>query len=126
MQEALFTMARLEDFVPSDHPLRPIRAIVNTALGGLNDLFNEMSTVSGRASIAPEKLMRSPAATGLLFDSKRAAAHGAGSLQPAVPVVRGPGDLGSGLGSLDVREEPRPADRARSGRDVLRRGDGAG
>lgn len=57
-QEALFTIARLEDFVPSDHPLRPIRAIVNTALGGLNDLFNEMSADSGRASIAPEKLMR--------------------------------------------------------------------
>jgi hypothetical protein len=25
MQEALFTMAKLEDFVPADHPLRPIR-----------------------------------------------------------------------------------------------------
>ena len=58
MQEALFTMAKLEDFVPLDHPLRPIQKIVNTALSGLNDLFNEMYAGSGRASIAPEKLMR--------------------------------------------------------------------
>lgn len=58
MQEALFTMAKLEDFVPADHPLRPIRHLVNTALGGLNDLFNRMYPDTGRASIAPEKLMR--------------------------------------------------------------------
>ncbi len=32
MQEALFTMMKREDFVPSDHPLRPIREIVNKAL----------------------------------------------------------------------------------------------
>jgi transposase len=58
MQETLFTMAKLDDFVPSDHPLRPIQGIVNTALVGLNDLFNDMYADSGRASVAPEKLMR--------------------------------------------------------------------
>ena len=58
MQEALFTVAKLEDFVPADHPLRPIRTIVNTALTELNDLFNEMYAGTGRASVAPEKLMR--------------------------------------------------------------------
>src|SRR6266404_1512937 len=58
IQEALFTLAKLEDFVPADHPLRPIRALVNTALGALNDLFNQMYPGTGRASIAPEKLMR--------------------------------------------------------------------
>ncbi|MET4323525.1 hypothetical protein ABIC02_007315 [Bradyrhizobium sp. RT5a] len=30
--EQLFAMKRLEDFVPADHPLRPIRLIVNEAL----------------------------------------------------------------------------------------------
>ena len=30
--ESLFTMRRLEDFVPASHPLRPIRAMVNEAL----------------------------------------------------------------------------------------------
>jgi transposase len=58
MQEALFTVAKLEDFVPTDHPLRPIRLLVNEALGRLNGLFNTLYADSGRASIAPEKLLR--------------------------------------------------------------------
>ena len=58
MQEALFTMSRLEDFVPSDHPLRAIQGLVNEALTRLNGLFNEIYADTGRASIAPEKLMR--------------------------------------------------------------------
>lgn len=31
MQESLFTVAKLEDFVPEDHPLRPIRSLFNEA-----------------------------------------------------------------------------------------------
>lgn len=58
MQESLFMMAKLEDFVPADHPLRPIQGLVNEALGRLNGLFNEIYADTGRASIAPEKLMR--------------------------------------------------------------------
>lgn len=58
MQESLFTVAKLEDFVPSDHPLRAIGVLVNEALGRLNGLFNEIYADTGRASIAPEKLMR--------------------------------------------------------------------
>jgi transposase len=58
MQESLFTVAKLEDFVPADHPLRPIRLLVNEALGRLNGLFNLIYADSGRASIAPEKLLR--------------------------------------------------------------------
>ncbi len=58
MQEPLFTMSKLEDFVPADHPLRPIRVLVNEALARLNDLFNEIYADGGRPSIPPEKLMR--------------------------------------------------------------------
>ncbi len=58
MQEALFTMSKLEDFVPADHPLRSIRLLVNEALLRLNELFNEIYADTGRESIAPEKLMR--------------------------------------------------------------------
>jgi transposase len=58
MQEALFTVAKLDDFVPADHPLRAIRSLVNEALAGLNSLFNTIYADSGRASIAPEKLLR--------------------------------------------------------------------
>ena len=58
LQEGLFTLAKLDDFVPADHPLRAIRELVNEALGGLNELFNSIYADSGRASIAPEKLLR--------------------------------------------------------------------
>jgi transposase len=58
MQESLFTVAKLEDFVPEDHPLRAIRELVNKALEGLNGLFNEIYADHGRPSIPPEKLMR--------------------------------------------------------------------
>jgi len=49
---------QLEDFVPADHPLRAIRDLVNQALGRLNGLFNLIYADTGRASIAPEKLLR--------------------------------------------------------------------
>lgn len=38
MQEGLFTLAKLDDFVPANHPLRAIRVLVNEALLGLNEL----------------------------------------------------------------------------------------
>jgi transposase len=58
MQEGLFTLAKLDDFVEADHPLRAIRVLVNGALIGLNDLFNSIYADRGRASIPPEKLLR--------------------------------------------------------------------
>ncbi|AGK50226.1 MULTISPECIES: IS5 family transposase [Burkholderia] len=58
MQEPLFTTVKLEDFVPADHPLRPVRQLVNEALKQLNGLFSVIYADSGRASIAPEKLLR--------------------------------------------------------------------
>ena len=58
MQEALFTVAKLEDFVPADHPLRPTRDLVNQALIRLSGLFGTIYADTGRASIAPEKLLR--------------------------------------------------------------------
>ena len=57
-QEALFSTIRLEDFVPSDHPLRSIREIFNDSLKRLNWLFEEAYSPLGKASIAPEKLVR--------------------------------------------------------------------
>jgi transposase len=58
MQESLFMVAKLEDFVPADHPLRAIRDLVNEALTGLNGLLNEIYADHGRPSIPPEKLIR--------------------------------------------------------------------
>ena len=53
----LFTLAKLDDVVPADHPLRAIRLAANEALTGLNGRFNTIYADSGRASIAPEKLL---------------------------------------------------------------------
>jgi transposase len=57
MQEPMFSTITLEDFVPADHPLRPIRLLVYDALKRLNGLFNVIYAGTGRASIAPEKLL---------------------------------------------------------------------
>jgi transposase len=59
--ESLFTMRRLDDFVPTDHPLRPVRTMVNAALKKLEPLLSSMyaaESKGGRPSIAPEKLLR--------------------------------------------------------------------
>jgi len=51
--ESLFTMRRLDNFVPKSHPLRPIRAMVNQALAKMDRLFGsvapwQMSSTEGR------------------------------------------------------------------------------
>jgi len=59
--ESLFTAVKLEDFVPANHPLRPIRTWVNDALAKMDAKFSAMYEADikgGRPSIAPEKLMR--------------------------------------------------------------------
>lgn len=59
--ESLFTLRKLEDFVPADHPLRAIRQMVNAALVKMDVLFSgmyEADIKGGRPSIAPEKLLR--------------------------------------------------------------------
>lgn len=40
--ESLFTTVRLENFVPADHPLRPIRQWVNDALVKMDARFSAM------------------------------------------------------------------------------------
>ncbi|WP_011295755.1 IS5-like element ISRme16 family transposase [Cupriavidus necator] len=59
--ESLFTMRRLDDFVPKAHPLRSIRTMVNQALVKMDRLFAQMyepDIKGGQPSIAPEKLLR--------------------------------------------------------------------
>ncbi len=59
--ESLFTLRKLEDFIPADHPLRAIRQMVNAALVKMDALFSRMYEADikgGRPSIAPEKLLR--------------------------------------------------------------------
>jgi transposase len=57
-QENMFTYVTLGDLVPAEHPLRPIREILNTALREMDELFAKMYSEFGRESIAPEQLLR--------------------------------------------------------------------
>jgi transposase len=54
----LFSYVSCEARVPADHPLRPVRAIVDEALEVLSADFERLYSKLGRPSIAPEKLLR--------------------------------------------------------------------
>jgi transposase len=56
--EALFSYLSCEARVPPDHPLRPVRKIVDQALRALSAEFEKLYAKSGRPSIPPEKLLR--------------------------------------------------------------------
>ena len=55
---ALFSYLSPEAMVPKDHPLRAIRPLVNAALARLSPDFTRLYAPTGRALIAPEKLLR--------------------------------------------------------------------
>ena len=57
-QESLFTTIQLESFVPSDHPLRPVKALLDEAMVNMNWLFESIYSDTGRESIPPERLIR--------------------------------------------------------------------
>jgi transposase len=54
----LFSYVDLEDRVPSDHPLRLIRIIVNDVLAALSSECSAIYSVMGRPGIPPERLLR--------------------------------------------------------------------
>jgi len=54
----LFSYVSAEARVPADHPLRPVRAIVDEVLRRLSPEFDRLYIRWGRPSIAPEKLLR--------------------------------------------------------------------
>lgn len=57
-QGAMFSYVSLEQRVPENHPLRPIRAMVDQALTELSEAFEFLYSRVGRPSIPPEKLLR--------------------------------------------------------------------
>src|SRR5580765_1413466 len=54
----LFSYVSPEQRVPADHPMRPIRRIVDATLGRLSPRFDAIYTEFGRPSIPPEQLLR--------------------------------------------------------------------
>lgn len=56
--DALFIYISPESFVPKDHPLRPIRQMIDTALENMSSVFCQMYSHTGRPSIPPEQLLK--------------------------------------------------------------------
>jgi transposase len=56
--DGLFSYVRLERRIPDDHPLRPIRRLVDVVLERMNGRFDALYSGTGRPSIAPEMLLR--------------------------------------------------------------------
>lgn len=56
--EGLFSYVRLEERVPRDHPLRPIKVLADGALDAMNERFEALYSGMGRPSIPPEMLLR--------------------------------------------------------------------
>lgn len=57
-QDAMFSYVSPDRRVPADHPLRPIRRMVDQVLKDLSSRFDTLYSSTGRPSIAPEKLLR--------------------------------------------------------------------
>jgi transposase len=57
-QGSLYSYVDLEARVPSDHPLRPVRAMVDEALEEISPRFAAIYADVGRPSIPPERLLR--------------------------------------------------------------------
>jgi transposase len=57
-QSVMFSYVSLEERVPADHPLRPIREMTNRALTRLSGRFSRLYAETGRPSIPPEHLVR--------------------------------------------------------------------
>jgi transposase len=57
-QSSMFSYLSPEERVPANHPLRPIRRMVDDALKALSPSFSRLYSAFGRPSIPPEKLLR--------------------------------------------------------------------
>jgi transposase len=56
--DAMFSYVSPEQRVPSDHPLRAIRLLVDEILGDMSREFDKLYATIGRPSIPPERLLR--------------------------------------------------------------------
>lgn len=57
-QQPMFSYVSLESRIPEDHPLRPVRRMVDRVLAEMSEEFAAMYSGVGRPSIAPERLLR--------------------------------------------------------------------
>ena len=92
LQGGIFSYVSLESRIPEDHPLRAIRRLVDAALEQLSRRFDGIYAKGvGRPSVPPEQLLRALLLQVLYTIRSEAPADRADRLQPALPLVRGPG-----------------------------------
>src|ERR1044071_4147522 len=58
LQESMFSYIGAEKRVPKEHPLRPLKKMVDEILMGMSGDFDQMYSEVGRASVPPEQLLR--------------------------------------------------------------------
>ena len=55
----MLALISIECRIPTDHPLRRIKAMADQELLGLSGVFDRMYSKVGRPSVAPEKILQS-------------------------------------------------------------------
>src|SRR5712692_2298628 len=87
-QAGMWSYIAPEQRVPPDHPLRPIRAMVDTILAELSPAFAPLYSPVGRPSIPPEKLLRALLLQVLYSTRSERLLMEQTGLQPALSLVR--------------------------------------
>lgn len=57
-QQGVFSYVSLEERVPAEHPLRPVRKIIDEIFRTMSKQFDGLYSATGRPSIPPERLLR--------------------------------------------------------------------
>jgi hypothetical protein len=57
-QSSMFCLKSPETMVPTNHPLRKVKKLVDVVLAELSPAFDEMYAENGRPSIPPERLLK--------------------------------------------------------------------
>jgi len=57
-QQKMFFYIAADKRIPKDHPLRPVKVMVEECLKSLEERFSKMYSAIGRPSIAPERLLK--------------------------------------------------------------------
>src|SRR5881397_1862693 len=87
-QAPMWSYIAPEQRIPQDHPLRPLRALVDAVLKDLSPRFSRLYAKTGRPSVAPERLLRALIAAARLkndrVDAERLALLLRGDLLPRV------------------------------------------
>ena len=88
-QNHVFSYISPEQRVRSDHPLRPIRTMVDEILKKLSPQFNKMYSKVGRTVDSSGAVVARAAVADVVFGAQRAALDGRDGLQHFVSLVCG-------------------------------------